>query len=136
MGTLRAVWPVMLAGVTVSAAIALAGALWFLKPDSLAAADKDWARPDGAFAIAFLALVVGTASAAASAALLRWRPTAVVAVGLVASGLGAYLSWFALDQKPALAPEFLVLHAVLVIAFGLLLPYRLFVTRSPRRPAF
>ncbi len=129
MRALRVAAPVILGGVVLSGLIVLASGLWFLRADDLAGADKDWAQPGGAFAMGFFAFMVGAITTAAGAAMVRWFPIGLVGVAAIAIGIGAYVSVVAMDQKPALAPMFIVLHVVFVAAFGLLLPYRLYMTR-------
>lgn len=129
MRALRVAAPVILGGVVLSGLIVLASGLWFLKADDLVGTDKDWAQPGGAFAMGFFAFMVGAITTAAGAALVRWFPIGLVGIAAVAIGIGVYVSVVALDQKPILAPMFIVLHVVFMAAFGLLLPYRLYATR-------
>jgi hypothetical protein len=126
MRTVRAAAPVIIVGVLISAAIMLAGGLWFLDGERLVGADRDWSRPEGAFAMGFFAFMVGLLSTIACAILARWLPIGLVAFGVIAFGLGTYVTIAALDQKPDLAPLFIVLHVVFVASFGVILPYRLY----------
>ncbi len=130
MQAIRTATPVVVVGVILSAVIVLVGGVMLLRPDDLVGTDKDWARFDGVVAMAFFAFMAGVLSTAATTALSRWLPLGLLAFAAVAIGLGVYVSAIALDSKPALAPMFIALHVVFVGAFGIVLPYRLYVTRS------
>jgi hypothetical protein len=127
MTTVRAAAPIVIVGVVVSAAIMLVAGLFLLDVSKLVGADQDWAKPEGIFAMGFFAFMVGLLSTVACAILVRWLPIGLIAFGVTAIGLGVYATFMALDQKPDLAPLFIVLHVVFVASFGLALPYRLFV---------
>ena len=130
MRVLRAVSPVLIVGVLLSGLIVLLSGLWFIRAEDLAGTDKDWAGVGGAIAMGFFALMVGVLSTVAAALLARWAPLSLVAFAAIAVALGAYVTVVALDQKPVLAPMFIVLHVVFVAAFGLVLPYRLYRDRA------
>jgi hypothetical protein len=130
MGAVRAAGPVVLGGVLLSGAIVFVSELWFIRAEDLAGTDRDWAGVGGVIAMAFFAFMVGALSTVAAAVLARWFPIGLVVFTAVAIGLGVYVTSAALDQKPVLAPMFIVLHAVFVSAFGMLLPYRLYVHRG------
>ncbi len=130
MRVLRAVSPVLVVGVVLSGLIVLLSGTWFIRAEDLAGTDKDWAGVGGAIAMGFFALMVGALSTVAAALLARWSPLGLVGFGAVALGLGAYATVVALDQKPVLAPMFIVLHLVFVAAFGVVLPYRLYRGRA------
>ncbi|HEY6058796.1 MAG TPA: hypothetical protein VIV06_12255 [Candidatus Limnocylindrales bacterium] len=138
MRALRAAGPIIVGGVLLSGLIVLAGGAWFIKSEELVGSDRDWATVCGGFAMAFFAFMVGAASTIAATALARWFPLGRVVFAFVAIALGVYATTVALDQKPVLAPMFIVLHVVFVTAFGLVLPYRLYLTTRGRfaRPMF
>ena len=133
---IRAVAPVILGGVLLSGLIVLASGVWFIRAEDLSGTDKDWAGLGGAMAMAFFAFMVGALSTLVAGGLARWLPTGLLAFGAAAIVLGVYVTIVALDQKPVLAPMFIVLHVVFVVAFGLLLPYRVYAARPVESRAF
>jgi hypothetical protein len=130
MQAVRAAGPVIVGGVLLSGVIVFVSGLWFIRAEDLAGTDKDWAAPGGAITMAFFAFMVGLLSTAVAAVLARWFPLGLVLFTAVALGLGVYVTTVALDQKPVLAPMFIVLHMVFVAAFGVLVPYRLYMSMA------
>ncbi len=126
MRAMRVAAPIVLAAVLLSGLIVLASGIWFIEVEDLAGTDRDWTTPGGALAMGFFALVVGALATVAGAVLARWFPLGLAAIAVAALAIGYYVTIEALDQKPVLAPMFILQHALFVGAFGILLPYRLY----------